>query len=249
MHSRVITLAAVVSLLAPAAFAAADSDWAVEPSQVIAGTLSDGRYKIVERKSNQALDLLKELRNYSEKVSDASETLRKEMLSNHYEDWVNTKLLPSHFEAKSLKETIAKTYDLEKNNVKDSLKKAKAGDFSAADASVARVNAFEADYEAQVKANEAKIDAVRSLYNKDFGSAKAALAAFNNDALIKELLGAKPKLVKEVFLEAVNMRPIQWAVVLRKQQKDSNDPRFGHVPTTVSVDQDGAARSYKVIVR
>src|SRR5437773_758797 len=105
MHRRVITLAVSLSLLAPAAFAAADMEWALKPSLDVSIALKDGRLKIVERKAGQALDLLKDLRNYSEKVSDASNDLRKEMLDNHYEDWVNTKLLPSHFEAKALYET------------------------------------------------------------------------------------------------------------------------------------------------
>ncbi|HXT02392.1 MAG TPA: hypothetical protein VN915_17090, partial [Elusimicrobiota bacterium] len=65
--------------------------------------------------------------------------------------------------------------------------------------------------------------------------------------LVQELLAAKPKLVKKIELVPASLRPIAWRIELTKQEKDSNDPRFGRLPRTISL-PDGSA-SYPIVVR
>lgn len=214
----------------------------------IMSAASDGHYKLVEKRANQTLDVLKTLHDYADQVKSGSEKLRKEMLDHHYQDWVNTRLTPEIFEAKAANETVDQTYDLEKKNVSADLKAAKnAGDFDSIEKDMARIAAFETDYEGRVKAVEAKISAVRRDYERHYGSATAALAQFNRDALVQELLGAKPKLVKKIELVPASLRPIQWRIELTKEVKNSNDPRFGRLPKTVSL-PDGSA-SYPIVIR
>lgn len=209
---------------------------------------SDGHYKLVEKRAHQTLDVLKTLRDYADGVKKGSEKLRKEMLDHHYQDWVNTRLTAEIFEAKATNETVDQTYDLEKKNVDTDLKAAKnAGDYDSIEKDLARIAAFEADYEGRVKATEAKIAAVRRDYERHYGAANAALAQFTHDALVQELLAAKPKLVKKIELVPASLRPISWRIELTKEVKDSNDPRFGRLPRTVSL-PDGSG-SYAVIVR
>ena len=214
----------------------------------IMAAASDGHYKLVEKRAKQTLDVLKTLRDYADEVKNGSEKLRKEMLDHHYQDWVNTRLTPEIFEAKSANETVHNTFDLEKKNVETDLKSAKnAGDYDSIEKDMARIAAFETDYEGRVKAIEAKITDVRRAYERHYGNATAALAQFNQDALVQELLAAKPKLVKRVELVPANLRPLQWCIELTKQEKDSNDPRFGRLPKSISL-PDGSA-SYGIIIR
>lgn len=245
---RKVFAVAGLAVLASSAYATTDAEFGRSMSPVFHAA-ADGRYKIAERKAKQALDLLKDLRNYSGEVKDASDKLRDRMHDNHYDDWINTKLSPVLFETRSLNETIKKTYDLEKGNVSSGLSAAKAGDFGPVEAAIARINSFEADYEAREKAVEARVNGVRAEYEHHFGNANLALSQFSKLALIQELLGAKPQLVKKIELQPASVRPIRWSIVLEKKQRDSNDPRFGQIPRTMSI-QDGAETvSYPVVVR
>ena len=109
---------------------------------------------------------------------------------------MNTKLLPFLFEAKSANETLDKTYDLEKSNVGKGLKTAKAAT-TLPSSRRSRAGAFEADYEGRVKANEAKVVAVRKEYEHHFGLAKTALRPVPEASACAELLAAKPKLARQ----------------------------------------------------
>jgi|GEM_PF-6641910 len=248
-------LAAGLMLLSAAAFAQSAASFASTESQFassaapVFAAASDGRYKLTEKRANETLDILKTLRGYAGDVKDASEKLRKEMLGSRYDDMVNTQLMPALFDARATAETLDKTYDLEKGNVKDGLKAAKGGDYASIDAALSRIAAFEADYEARTKATEARVNEVRAAYGRDFGNAKNALAQFQKIALIQELLAAKPKLVKKIELQATSLRPLQWTVVLQKEQKDSNDPRLAQIPRTISVLDGASSISYPVVVR
>ncbi len=248
--SKKLVLSAVcaAALLPVAAHAAAD--FAISPEfHVVMLAAKDARYKLTERKAGQALDLLKDLRNYAGETKDRGNKLKDDMRDNSYEDWVNTKLLPSLFQAKALEETLKKTYDLEKSHVSADLKTAKGGNYGPIDETIARINAFVADYEAQVKAVDGKIAAVKQAYDQHFGNAKRALAEFDKLPIVQELLAAKPALVKKTKLDAVKLRPIEWAVVLEKQKKEYNDPRFKQVPTSISILDGQETRTYSVIIR
>jgi hypothetical protein len=245
---RALLAAVVVSLCCSQAFAMSDVEFSQSMSPAFRA-MSDGRYKIAERKANQALDLLKDLKEFADQTKDRSDRLRKEMLDNHYEDWVNTELSASIFETKSLFETIKKTQELEHNNVKAGLSQAKAGDYGPVEAAIARIAAFEADYEGRVKAVDARVAAVRAKYEHHFGNAKTALAQFEKLPLLQELLSAKPQLVKKIELVPASVRPIRWSIRVEKKQKDGNDPRFGQIPRVMTI-QDGAdSVSYAVSVR
>ena len=251
MSSKLLTLAACLLCVSFARATAvpmtSDAEFgrSLEP---IMSAASDGHYKLVEKRAKQTLDVLKTLRDYADQVKNGSEKLRKEMLDHHYQDWVNTRLTPEIFEAKSANETVHNTFDLEKKNVDTDLKGAKnGGDYDSIEKDMARIAAFETDYEGRVKAIEAKIADVRRDYERHYGNATAALAQFNQNALVQELLGAKPKLVKRIELVPASLRPIQWRIELTKQEKDSNDPRFGHLPKTVAL-PDGSA-AYPVVIR
>jgi hypothetical protein len=250
MSSKTLTLAACLlsaSFARAAVVPSSDADFgrSLEP---VMSAASDGHYKLVEKRANQTLDVLKTLRDYADQVKGGSEKLRKEMLDHHYQDWVNTRLTPEIFEAQATNETVHNTYDLEKKNVSNDLKTAKnAGDYDSIEKDLARIAAFEADYEGRVKAGEGKIGDVRRDYERHYGNANAALAQFTQSGLVQELLGAKPKLVKKIELVPASLRPIQWRIELVKETKDSNDPRFGHLPKTVAL-PDGSA-SYPVVVR
>ena len=250
MFSKLLSLAAALLLVSAAGAAvpaASDADFARSLEPVFSAA-SDGHYKLVEKRAHQTLDVLKTLRDYADEVKKGSEKLRKEMLDRHYQDWVNTRLTAEIFEAKATNETVDQTYALEKKNVDADLKAAKnAGDYDSIEKDLARISAFEADYEGRVKATEAKIAAVRRDYERHYGNATSALAQFNQDALVQELLAAKPKLVKKIELVPASLRPIAWRIELTKQEKDSNDPRFGRLPRTISL-PDGSA-SYPIVVR
>src|SRR5882724_11854875 len=111
---RALLAAAVLSVLCSQTYAMSEAEFGQSMAPAF-HALADGRYKIAERKANQALALLKDLREYADQTKDRSDKLRSEMLDNHYEDWVNTELSASIFETKSLYETIKKTQDLEKS--------------------------------------------------------------------------------------------------------------------------------------
>jgi hypothetical protein len=250
MSSKFLTFAACLLCVSFARATAvpmtSDADFG-RSLDTIMSAASDGHYKLVEKQAKQTLDILKTLRDYADQVKGGSEKLRKEMLDHHYQDWVNTRLTPQIFEASSTNETVHNTLDLEKKNVDSDLKTAKnTGDFDSIDKDLARISSFEADYEGRVKAVEAKIGGVRHEYEQHYGNANAALAQFNQNALVQELLAAKPKLVKKIELVPANLRPLQWQIQLTKEQKDSNDPRFGHLPKTVSL-PDGSA-SYSIVI-
>lgn len=245
MPMKSLLAAAVLLLSSGSAFAAADLEFsqALSPAFHMA---ADGRYKLVEKKAGQTMDLLKALRNYSEELKDRAEKLRKEMLGNHYDDMVNNQLLPNLFEAKAAYEAIDKTCDLEKKNVGAGLKSAKGGDYSGIDAALARIAAFEKDNEARVKAIDSKVAAVSSAYERDFGAAKSALAQFSALPLIKELLASKPRLVRKIELQPASIRPLQWRVEFVKEHRDYNDPRFSQIPRSVVI-ADGT--EYPVLIR
>lgn len=246
MLKKSLNAAACVLLLSSvSAFAMTDAEFGVSLQPAFHMAV-DGRYKLAEKKAKQTLDLLKDLRNYADELNGRADKLRKEMLGNHYDDMVNTELLPSIFDAKASYETIKTTYDLEKDNVGSGLKAAKAGDYSGIDATVARLSAFESDNEPRVKAIDAKVAGVNQAYGHHFGNAKNALAQFNALPLIAQLLAAKPKLVKKIELVPASLRPLQWSIRLQKQEKDSNDPRFSQVPRSVR-NPDGG--DYPVVVR
>jgi hypothetical protein len=250
MPSKLLSVAACllcVSFARANAATTSDAEFSRSLAPVMAAA-ADGHYKLVEKRAKQTLDVLKTLRDYADQVKNGSESLRKEMLDRHYQDWVNTRLLPDLFEARSANETVHKTYDLEKGNVDADLKAAKnAGDFDSIEKDMARISGFEADYEGRVKALEAKVAAVRRAYERHYGDANAAFAQFNQNALVQELLAAKPKLVKKIELVPASLRPIQWRIELVKESKDSNDPRFGRLPRTVAL-PDGSA-AYAVVIR
>ena len=255
MTRRLALAAASLLLLCSArafAFSEASAVSDVQFSQALSPAFAiaaDGQYKLVERKAKQALELLKDLREFSHQVKDGSDKLRHEMLDRHYEDWVNTKLSPVLFEARAANETLDKTYDLEKGNVGAALKTAKAGDYGPIEAAIARIQAFEAEHETGVKAVDGRVTAVRRAYERHYGNAQAALAAFTKVPLIAELLAANPKLVKKIELVPASVRPLQWSVRLEKQAKDSNDPRLARIPRSISI-QDGANEvTYPVVVR
>jgi len=243
-----VLLAALAVLCAARVFAAGDVEF-VQTLQPVMRAAADGRYKIAEKKANQALDLLKDLRRYADETADRADGLRKEMLGRHYDDMVNTRLMPDLFQAKSARETIGKTYDLERGNVKDALKAAKAGDFGPVEAATARVNAFEAERESAVKAVDARVAAVRAAYERHYGNALAALARFDGLPLVKELVAANPKLVKKTELVPASVRPLVWRVELIKEKKEYNDPRFGRLPKSIAIADGSETRVYAVIVR
>jgi len=207
---------------------------------------ADGRYKLAEKKAKQTIDLLKSLRDYADELESRTDKLRKEMLGNHYDDMVNTQLLPNLFEAKATYETIKKTYGLEKDNVSAGLKAAKGGDYSGIDATVARIQAFEAENEPRVKSLDAKVVAVKAAYERDFGNANSALAQFNALPLIKELLASKPRLVGKIELQPASIRPLKWRIEFVKEHKKYNDPRYAQIPGSVTI-ADG--QTYAVVVR
>jgi len=240
--------AALLLVCAGRAFALSDVEFAQSLSPAFKAA-ADGRYKLAETKAKQALELLKDLREFAHQVRGGAESLRHEMLDRHYDDWVNTRLAPVLFEAKAADETVGKTYDLEKKNMGAALKAAQGGDYSQVDAAIARVHAFEAEHEASVKAIDGRVAAVRAAYEHHFGNARAALAAFEKLPLIQELLGAKPKLVKKIELTPASIRPLQWSIRLEKEVKDSNDPRFGRIPRSVTILDGANERSYPVSVR
>src|SRR5579859_5944328 len=99
MPRRILSLAACLALLSPAALAQTDAQF-VQSLQPLLKLSGDGRYKLAEKRAHQALDILKTLRDYANDVKDGSERLRKEMLGSKYEDWVNTRLSPLLFETR-----------------------------------------------------------------------------------------------------------------------------------------------------
>ena len=105
MSSKLLTLAACLLCVSFARATAvpmtSDAEFgrSLEP---IMSAASDGHYKLVEKRAKQTLDVLKTLRDYADQVKNGSEKLRKEMLDHHYQDWVNTRLTPEIFEAKSV---------------------------------------------------------------------------------------------------------------------------------------------------
>ncbi len=240
--------ACLLCVAAANAFAASDADFArsLQPAFDMA---ADNRYKLIEKKAKQTLDVLKTLRDYADDVKKGSEKLRSEMLDNSYEDWVNTKLLPFIFEAKSADETLAKTYDLEKSNVNKDLKTAQGGDYGPIEQTLARVAAFEADYETRVKANDSKINGVRKAYEHHFGLARTALAQFLKLPLVQELLAAKPKLVDKIELVPASLRPLVWRIDFVKERGDYNDPRYGNIPKSVSIIDGLETATYQILIR
>ena len=249
MTRSILTLAFVFPLLSSAsAFAQSDASFTAQ-FEMVSRTADDGHYKLVERRAKAALDVLKDLHGYADQVKNAAEDLRKEMHDNSYEDWINTRLMPPLFDARGAAEIVKKTHELEKKNVSDALKAAKAGDYGAVETTIARITSFEADNETREKAIEARVAAVRSAYAHDFGNAQNALAQFNKLPLIQELLAAKPQLVKKIELAPVSMRPLQWSVVLQKKTKDSNDPRFDKIPKSISILDGSESIAYPIVVR
>ena len=249
MTLKTATLAASLTLLsAVSAFAQADAAFTAA-LRTVSFAAADGHYKLVERRAKAALDGLKDLHGYADQINDGGEGLRKEMQESRYEDWINTRLLPALFDARSAAETVKKTYELEKKNVENALKAAKAGDFAAADAAIARIASFETDYESREKAVEARIAEVRKGYEHDFGNARTAFAQFDSLPLVQELLAAKPQLIKAIDLVPVSLRPLQWSVVVTKQLKDSNDPRFAALPKSIAIKDGAETLPYPVVVR
>ena len=78
-------LAAALFLVPAGAFAMSDAEFANALRPVLAAS-ADGRYKLIEKKANQTMDILKTLRDYARDVKKASESLRDEMKDNSYED-------------------------------------------------------------------------------------------------------------------------------------------------------------------
>ena len=236
-------------LCLPAANAATSSDDIFARSLQPAGMTAENRYKLMEKKAGQALDLLKILRDYSNDVRKGAVSLRDAMHDTYYEDWINTKLLPFIFESESAYELVDKTYSLEKDNVKLDLKTAKGGDYGPIEQTMARMAAFEKGFEARVKANEANVDGVRKQYEHHYGLAKTALAQFQKLPLVQELLSAKPALVKEIVLATASLRPLVWRLELIKLRADYNDPRYAQLPKSVSIPDGAETATYQVLIR
>ena len=243
------TLAVSLTLLsAVSAFAQSDAGFSAA-LRTVSLAAADGHYKLVERRAKSALEGLSSLHGYADQINAGGESLRAEMRVSRYEDWINPRLLPALFDARSAAETVKKTHELENKNVANALKAAKGGDFAAADAAIARITAFETDYEAREKAAEARIAGVRKGYEHDFTNARSAFAQFDALPLVQELLAARPQLIKAIDLVPVSLRPLQWSVVVTKQLKDSNDPRFAALPKSVSIKDGAETLPYPVVVR
>ena len=241
-------LSACLMLSAVNAAAASDESFAqaLKPGFVFAG---DNSYKLVEKKDDQRLELHKALREYSNEVKKSANKLRDAMHDNFYEDWINTKLRPLIFEAESARDLIDKTVNLEKKNVILDLKAAKAGNYAPIELTITRMAAFEATYEAKVKAIDANVNVVRKEYAHHFGLANEALAQFKNIALVRELVAAKPVLVKDIALAPASMRPLVWRIELLKAKSEYNDPRYGQLPKSISILDGTETVTYQVIVR
>ncbi|MEK7388214.1 MAG: hypothetical protein AAB036_00800 [Elusimicrobiota bacterium] len=232
-----------------AANAVASSDEIFAQSLQPAGMVADNRYKLTEKKAAQALDLLKILRDYSNDVKKGAVSLGDAMHDTYYEDWINTKLLPFISEADSAYELVNKTYSLEKDHVNLDLKTAKGGDYAPIERTMARMAAFGKSFEARVKANEANVEGVRKQYEYHYGLAKTALAQFQKLPLVKELLSAKPPLVKEIVLATASMRPLVWRLEFIKLSADYNDPRYAQLPKSISIPDGAETATYQVLIR
>lgn len=209
----------------------------------------DGHFRLTLRKAHQALDLVRDLRSYADQVSESSERLRQEMLDDHYEDWVNTKLLPLQYEARALKEIMKKAVELEKNNVEAALKQARGGDYGPIEGVLARIHKARQEYEARVKAVEAQVNSLRKEYSRHLGNARAALSQFSQLPIVQDLLNSKPKLVKKIELAPAAVRPLQWVVHLVKERKDYNDPRFAQIPRSIILQDGQETLTYPVVIR
>ena len=240
--------AGLLFLSAANAVAASDESFAqsLQPGFKMAG---DNRYKLIEKKADHALELLKALRDYSNDVKKNAVSLRNKMHDTFYEDWINVKLLPVIFEAESARDLVDKTTSLEKDNVKAGLKAAKAGNFEPLELTITRMTAFETAYEAKVKAVDANVGVVRKEYEHHYGLANQALGQFRVIALVQELLAAKPALVKDIALAPASMRPLVWRIELIKMKSEYNDPRYNLLPKSISILDGAETVEYSVLVR
>ena len=240
--------AGLLFLSAANAVAASDESFAqsLKPGFKMAG---DNRYKLMEKKADHALELLKALREYSNDVKKGAVSLRNTMHDTFYEDWINVKLLPVIFEAESVRDLIDKTTSLEKDNVKAGLKAAKAGNFEPLELTIARTAAFQATYEAKVKAVDASVAVVRKEYAHHYGLANEALTQLRGLAIVRDILAAKPVLVKEIALAPASMRPLVWRIDVVKMKKEYNDPRYDQLPKSISILDGAETVTYQVLVR
>jgi|CXWL01.1.fsa_nt_gi hypothetical protein len=240
--------AGLLFLAAGNAVAASDETFALALTPGVE-MAANNRYKLVEKKAEQRLELHKALRDYSNEVKKSATNLRNAMHDTYYEDWINTKLLPLIFEAEAARDLIDKTVSMERDNVKLDLKAAKAGNYDPIDVTMTRMAAFEAANEAKVKAIDANVAGVRKQYEHHYGLAKEALAQFNGIPLVRELLAANPVLVKHTKLAPASMRPLVWRIELIKEKKEYNDPRYGQLPKSISVLDGTETVTYQIIVR